>query len=340
MSWIEVQTPSRLHLGLLSWGGTARREFGGVGLMVDEPGVRLRATRASEWSAIGPLADRTLDAAIRVVEGLRRLGWEIPPLRFEVDKAPPEHVGLGVGTQMGMATARAVAEWAGLSELSASELGRLAGRGRRSGIGVHGFGLGGLIVDGGRRRGGPESPPPLVARLVWPTDWHVLVAIPLGRVGLHGAGEVHAFRDLPPPSDRTVDRLGRLVLLDLLPSVAEGNLDDFGSALGEIQTLIGQGFAEAQGGTFASEEGAEVARSLAASGLRGVGQSSWGPTVYGFSDAPEAERRQILADLGSAGSCATSRCFWTSASAAGARVSRFDDIAGSTSRDDTSAVGS
>ena len=39
----------------------------------------------------------------------------------------------------------------------------LAGRGRRSGIGLHGFAHGGLIVDGGRRS--DDALPPLIARL-------------------------------------------------------------------------------------------------------------------------------------------------------------------------------
>ena len=41
MSGLHIETPSRLHFGLLGWGHrTAPREFGGVGLMVDRPGSR------------------------------------------------------------------------------------------------------------------------------------------------------------------------------------------------------------------------------------------------------------------------------------------------------------
>lgn len=36
---VEVRTPARLHLGMLSFGNARSRSFGGVGVMVDRPGV-------------------------------------------------------------------------------------------------------------------------------------------------------------------------------------------------------------------------------------------------------------------------------------------------------------
>ena len=47
--------------------------------------------------------------------------------------------------------------WPAIADPSLETLARLSGRGRRSGIGLHGFFHGGLIVDGGRR---DEAIPP------------------------------------------------------------------------------------------------------------------------------------------------------------------------------------
>ena len=75
---IQVTAPSRLHFGLLSvtqedfWldrlgqATVPARRFGGVGLMIDRPGVQVSVRPSSSWSSSGPLAELIrvlLDAA-------------------------------------------------------------------------------------------------------------------------------------------------------------------------------------------------------------------------------------------------------------------------------------
>ena len=55
---MRIRTPSRLHFGLLGWGPQASRQFGGVGLMIDAPGIDLVVEPASSWLIEGPLAPR------------------------------------------------------------------------------------------------------------------------------------------------------------------------------------------------------------------------------------------------------------------------------------------
>jgi len=66
----------------------------------------------------------------------------------------------------------------------------------------------------------------------------------------------------------------------LLPALAEGHLEEFGTAIEAIQAHIGDHFAPAQGGRFASLQVAEALEWLRAQGGVGIGQSSWGPTGY------------------------------------------------------------
>jgi len=80
----------------------------------------------------------------------------------------------------------------------------------------------------------------------------------------------------------------------LLPAVAEADLDGFGRALTEVQEITGRWFASVQGGTFAPGASADLVRRLREWGASGVGQSSWGPAVYGIVDGEEPGRR--LAD--------------------------------------------
>ena len=91
----------------------------------------------------------------------------------------------------------------------------------------------------------------------------------------------------------------------LLPALADGDLATFGAALSAIQAITGRWFAPVQGGTFAPGPSEELVRRMAEWGASGVGQSSWGPAVYGIVDGEPAGRTlagRVRDALGSAGS--------------------------------------
>ena len=131
-----------------------------------------------------------------------------------------------------------------------------------------------------------------------------VIAIPEVQPGLSGPEEAAAFRSLPAPEEREVERVAHLVLMQLLPALADGDLIAFGAALTEIQRVTGGWFAPAQGGAFASGATQELVERMAAFGAAGVGQSSWGPTVYGLVPHRDAGRdlaQRVRASLGGRG---------------------------------------
>lgn len=317
-SRVRIVTPSRLHFGLLGWGPQSPRQFGGVGLMVERPGLEILAEAAPEWQATGPLAERALEVAVVVAEKLKVAGFPVGPVRLTNRAVPEAHIGLGVGTQLSLAVARALAELAGMPHPSVDLLARLTGRGRRSGIGIHGFAEGGLIVDAGRR--GARDLPTKLIRLPFPPSWSVLIVLPEAHHGLHGDEELNAFHALPPMPESVSARLCQLILLGLLPGLIETDLEAFGSSLAEIQRTVGTEFAPVQGGRFGNPALEAVGEAMTRLGLHGVGQSSWGPTLYGFSDRPEAERAVQLQTLRKAFPGDMKTVFWTHASPTGAIV--------------------
>jgi beta-RFAP synthase len=291
---IRVHAPSRLHFGLFNLGTTVvpARRFGSVGLMIQEPGLRLTLAPAVDWSAEGPLAERALAFARCFAQTLHP--GCVRPQHLVLETAAPEHVGLGTGTQLGMAVARGLALAHGLVQLDAAALSRRVGRGVRSGIGVNGFLHGGFLVDGGKGR--QEGLAPLVARMRFPAEWRVVLALPRGRAGIHGACEQEAFArlgDSPATLERTRE-LCRLVLLGMLPALAERDLEAFGEALYDFNVRVGEAFAPVQGGTYAGPEVAAVVAFVRGQGVRGVAQSSWGPAVVGIT--LDIERGQQLAE--------------------------------------------
>jgi beta-ribofuranosylaminobenzene 5'-phosphate synthase len=292
-----LHTPSRLHFGLISlpnedaaWldhqgqPSLPSRRFGGAGLMIESPGLVLRAESGASWSAAGPLAERALSFAHDFRQSLETDGILLTPQRLVVESAPREHVGLGTGTQLALAVAKLLAEVAGLS-FSAEELARRVKRGLRSGLGVHGFSRGGFLVDGGKRSGTALAP--LVARMEFPADWRILVVVPEQLTGLHGSGEQAAFARLAAPPG-TTEILCRLVLLGMLPALAERDLEAFGAALFDFNARVGEVFAPEQSGTWAHPFVEGCIEFLRGLGVRGVGQSSWGPTVFAVSDEERA----------------------------------------------------
>jgi beta-RFAP synthase len=317
-SRIRIQTPSRLHFGLLAWGPQSARQFGGVGLMIETPRLVLSAEPAEGWYAEGALSGRACEVAKRVSSTLAAAGTRLTPCHLRIEQAPVEHVGLGVGTQLSLAVTQALFAISCLPTPPLEELAVLTGRGRRSGIGLHGFLHGGLIVDGGRR--GSSHVPPLIARIEFPSDWAILVVQPLRATGLHGSAELRAFAELPPIATHITDKLCRLVLLGLLPAVQERDLESFGAALTELQQHVGHCFATVQGGTYARPELAAIVTDLRAQGLHGVGQSSWGPTLYAFSTQPHEERARIAARIQTRYDLPADAVFWTVASPSGSHL--------------------
>jgi beta-ribofuranosylaminobenzene 5'-phosphate synthase len=131
-------------------------------------------------------------------------------------------------------------------------------------------------------------------RLPFPPNWRILLLQDFSRRGIHGHEERVAFSALAPFDEAGADRICRLVLMQLLPALAENTIAAFGEAVSEIQERLGDYFAPAQGGSrFSSPEVAEALEALRRGGAHGVGQSSWGPTGFAFAES-EAEAQRLL----------------------------------------------
>jgi beta-RFAP synthase len=153
---------------------------------------------------------------------------------------------------------------------------------------------GGLIWERGRRRG--EWLAPLAARAEPPSQWRIVLATPVARPGLSGESERDAFGVLPRVPPSTTKALEELAEDRILPAAKSGNVDEFGEAIFEYGQLAGACFAAVQGGAYASAAIAKCVATIRALGVRGVGQTSWGPTVYAIvaSDADAAYLVQAL----------------------------------------------
>jgi len=282
---VTVSVPARLHLGFMDLHGGLGRRFGGIGLALKELGTTISIKSTPHTQVEGPDHER----ARGYLENMRRLLDLQANYHLIVEEAVPAHAGLGSGTQLALAVAAGVRRLHDLP-LNVPRDAMHLGRGVRSGTGIGLFTRGGLVIDGGRSA--DDLPPPIICHMPVPESWGVLVLLDPARQGLHGPDEVAAFAALAPFAAEEAARLCRLVLMKLLPSLAERNLAGFGEAVKELQMRLGDYYAPVQGGRrFISSEVAAALEIAEREGAAGIGQSSWGPTGFAFVSSHEKASR-------------------------------------------------
>lgn len=337
---VTVRAPSRLHFGLLHVPTHAEgeaaplqpglRRFGGLGLMVDQPGLTVHVQPATEWHAQGVFSERALEFAQQVVHALP--GNREQAYHIEIHSEAREHTGLGIGTQLGLAVARAITCFRCPGEiLTSSDLARLVQRGKRSAIGMIGHERGGLIVDGGQGAEGTCGIPLWRGEL--PPEWRVLILDPESPATWFGHNERAAFarRRNPDQFLGCTERMCRHLLLGVLPAVMERDFPNFAMAIHAYNREAGEMFRADQGGVYSCQATADLVAWLIQQGIHGVGQSSWGPCVFAFVDSPgraEHLRQAILAaQLGI-------RTVWVARCASGATVQKSEEPLNSMNRTD------
>ncbi len=298
---VMITTGSRLHWGLLALTPTSGREFGGIGLMVDEPTLSLTAKLSSQKQdtiicseGCRSKIETAIDAVRHSLTGSSRDQFYSLELLSEI----PLHSGFGSGTQLSLAVAKALTLLAGETSLSSVDLAQCVRRGARSALGIHGFDSGGFLVEGGK--GTPEEISPLVMQADFPEEWKIVLITPNNQAGISGTVEADAIKRLGPMPVATTERLCRLVLMQLIPAVKTADFDAFSSGLTAFGYTVGEFFSPAQGGIFAHSQMIALEKLLISKGIQGVAQTSWGPTLSVVcQDLTDAEKvSSIIAQNG------------------------------------------
>jgi len=303
---VVIQTPSRIHLTLTDLTGQSGRVDGGIGIALDEPNILLEAEKSDELSVKGDDADRAMSAAKAVMEK-----FGLGAAKLVVRSGYKLHVGLGGGTQLGIAAGKALCQLYN-QPASIRDIATTIKRGGTSGIGTAAFEMGGFIIDGGHSFGPGKqkvdfrpssasqgvSPPPVITRHDFPDGWKILLAVPNVPQGAHGRREVDIFREYCPVPLADVHELCYQILVKMVPSIIEENLDDFGSAVNRIQDL---GFKKVEVG-LQHPLVQELMVGMREAGAACSGLSSFGPTVYAITDSGTkdiaAAAREIMGEIG------------------------------------------
>jgi len=277
-----IRTPRRLHLGLIDPTGSLGRRFGSIGVAL-ENGYELKVLPGERLEIRAEGEDR--ETIKRVIERMNSAFGTGIGYTVEVRKSIPRHVGLGSTTQLSLAVGTAIARLSNVN-VPIEKLAQVLGRGKNSGAGIYAFSTGGFVVDGGVR----DGVPPLIIRENFPDEWAFLLVIPKVKPGLDEEEEKPIMKKTFGDVNAAME-ISYRVLLGLLPSLKERNIEAFGEHLSAIQRLVGRHFSEFQGGEF--REDVRLILEWLSGNTYGTGQSSWGPTVYGLILKSEFQRLSV-----------------------------------------------
>ncbi len=280
---IRIKTPSRLHLTLIDLNGEIGRVDGGIGITLEEPSIEIAAEKGDEVVVTGDpyLAERMRKACEAVCPG--------KGAHIDIIRSFWNHIGLGSGTQAALAAGTAISRLYG-ADISPREIATRTGRGGTSGIGIGAFEKGGFLLDGGHRMSAKKAflpssfakgvpPAPLLLNYAFPA-WDIVLAIPPMK-GAHDLYEKDIFARVCPIPLKEVEELCHVILMKMLPSVIEEDLEAFGGAVDRVQEV---GFKKRE--LDLQPVARDIMGVMREAGAPCAGMSSFGPTAYAVTDAP------------------------------------------------------
>ncbi len=287
---VRIAASGRLHLGFMDLNGSLGRLYGSIGVALSKPKTEI-AVKISGHLSVQNVSEARKRKVVNFVKAFSKYHEIDPNMTIRVIKSIPEHKGLGSGTQLALSISTALAHIYGI-KTDTHDLSVITSRGMRSSIGIWSFEQGGLIIDSGKMRlkdGSLDSrPPKAVVRFDFPDEWKFVIVVPKEKHGLSGEQEKKAI-GFVHPSKKISGEICRLVMMKFLPSLIEKDIENFGSALSEIDRKTGQFFVPVQGGIYSEKLSHKLIKNLFVSGAYGAGQSSWGPAVYGLTLKSESD---------------------------------------------------
>ncbi len=283
---IKVETPCRLHFGFSNLSLSRSKIYGGIGATIQEPKVVLKAKKSN---SVEIETDKDYERVEDYVKKSVNI-LDIDGVKVKIEETLPGHVGLGSGTQLALSIFIGIAKLYNIKIDIRKEAPKL-GRGGRSGVGVAAFEKGGFIVDSGHNsedftrclpENGGWNVPKIINQHDIPENWRFLVVIPDAKK-IYGEEEEKKVQETVFNASYSIaDKISSALIDKVLPGIAEGNIREFSEGITKVNRLNGSWFSKLQGGVY-RKESKNIIEKLRHKDLYAVGQSSWGPTVYGIT---------------------------------------------------------
>ncbi|MHC1600548.1 MAG: beta-ribofuranosylaminobenzene 5'-phosphate synthase family protein [Candidatus Methanospirareceae archaeon] len=288
-----IIAPAHLHAGNMDLTGDLERLYGTAGFTIDYPRTIIEAVKSDKITVRG---EDTENAERYVGTFMERFNVE-GGIEVNVKETIPKHLGMGSQTALALSIGSAISELYNRS-VAVEEMSIALGRSDIVALGFNSFQTGGFIVDGGykiREKG--RRVPPCIFRCPIPEDWLFVVCIPkkpipaILEIKEH---EKEILNTLKPMPEQMSDRLSRLMLMQVMPSIVEHDIKSFGKYITAFNSRLGGFWEEFQeGNTYCDpvvETGINI---LLDNGAYGACQTCWGPTFYGIVDNGDIARKLV-----------------------------------------------
>ena len=272
---VIVEAGYRIHMGFYRFLDTDI-SFGALGAAISSPEIRVSAKECDN-TLITCESSYARDLVLKV---LRHLG--VDNICISIDGYIKHHVGLGSTTRIVMSALTAIATLKKLDIDIVDEAVKL-GRGKVSAVGIYTFIYGNLVIDSGVKLAkGVRYPPKPIAILPIPKDWYIILVVP---EDIKGLSEDEETRIMNLAKEFKEQHTLYKYIVTLMSAVVHKDFKLFSRSLRELQKLTGEYFSEYQGGIYCCDVSSDIVSILESNGIVGIGQSSWGPTIYGFTDS-------------------------------------------------------
>lgn len=281
---IKITSYTRLHFGLISMNEHSHRIDGGFGLYVNLPSAEIFIENDKKICVKG-YNDKYYEKILKENEKY----LELSKVKVVINNIVDPHVGLGLKTQISMALLQGLKLFAG-NEINLTDMLPIIKRGGTSGIGIHSFLNGGFTVDGGHLWGIEKNKlcpsadvisyklSPLIVHKNFP-NWGICIIIPNTKKHVYGKQETKLFSEFTPILQSEIDSLCKWILMGVIPAIQNNDLESFGYSLNNCMHL---GFKKKEI-EFWQENVKYYINILKEANFKGVGMTSFGPTVFGFT---------------------------------------------------------
>lgn len=280
----KYEVPARLHITLCDMNGNLGRINGGLGFSINEPKLIFYVEK-SNTIKISYVNVEDKEQKKYIYDELKQLQevYNLEGIKIIIEKIIPAHMGFGSKSITKLAIAKAYLELYNI-EVIWTELATFLKRGGTSGISVNIIDKGGFILDGGRKKKKDaefkpssvqekvEIPPILFKSNM--IDIPIYLLIP-DMHGIYDKKEVEFFKKVCPVSQKSVEKIARIINSEILPSICEQDIETFCDGINRIQHI---GWKKHEIKLYPKKY-AKFIYKLQRLGY-GCGMSSTGPTIY------------------------------------------------------------
>ena len=277
-----ISSPARLHLGFFGIENTYGYSYGCMGLAINHHKTSIKIRKGQKFNSNIP--KKYLTPMKKFLNGIGRKAKIDIILKDKIKN----HVGLGSGTQTALCLGKGISEFLKLN-LTMEEIVKIFNRGVRSGTGIGVFEKGGFVIDTCKKN---NHQPQVLLRKKFPSNWKIVLLSDAKLKGMFGKEEKNFFKN-NKTSKQNFSELSQIVLRGILPSIIYKDFPYFAKNICLFQTITARLYKERQKGIFISNEVSNVMKYFSKSKDLGIGQSSWGPFSYIFTESLPSAKEVI-----------------------------------------------